>query len=217
MFLPARETPNFKTALTSVLLVFLFSIFISQNLVIWWSFDHCVCGGGLDDVTQQRQDVESMFVYRWSSVFDAGPKLSHHWFNVLCLLEAHPSRSYGSDPPPARSRKSRRTWFRARSVSHQVSLISVGLRSMAIMVQWQVTLAGNTWLRNKQLLVFARYYLNYILLSNRRWYNIRSTLAMACGTGPALIQAIMLVSMPDISRKNLTFTRNYLKLLLSGA
>ena len=27
-----------------------------------------------------------MLVYRWSTVYDVGPTLNHHWFNVLCLL-----------------------------------------------------------------------------------------------------------------------------------
>ena len=32
------------------------------------------------------QDVESMLVYRWSSVVDGGPTVNQHWFNVFCLL-----------------------------------------------------------------------------------------------------------------------------------
>ena len=36
--------------------------------------------------SQRTQDVESMFVWRWSSVVDGGPTLNQHWFNVLCLL-----------------------------------------------------------------------------------------------------------------------------------
>ena len=36
---------------------------------------------------QQTQDVESMFVWRWSSVVDGGPTVNQHWFTVLCLLE----------------------------------------------------------------------------------------------------------------------------------
>ena len=36
--------------------------------------------------TQQTQNVESMLVYRWSSVVDGVPALNQHWFNALCLL-----------------------------------------------------------------------------------------------------------------------------------
>ena len=36
--------------------------------------------------SQQTQDVESMLVYRWSTVCDVGPTLNQHSFNVLCLL-----------------------------------------------------------------------------------------------------------------------------------
>ena len=32
------------------------------------------------------QDVESILVYRWSSVVDGEPTLDQNWFNVLCLL-----------------------------------------------------------------------------------------------------------------------------------
>ena len=35
---------------------------------------------------QQTQDVESMLVWRWSSVVDGGPTLNQSWFKVLCLL-----------------------------------------------------------------------------------------------------------------------------------
>ena len=34
----------------------------------------------------QTQEVESMLVSRWSTVYDAEPTWSKHWFNVLCLL-----------------------------------------------------------------------------------------------------------------------------------
>ena len=32
---------------------------------------------------QQTQDVESMLVYRWSTVVDGEPTVKQHWFNVL--------------------------------------------------------------------------------------------------------------------------------------
>ena len=47
---------------------------------------------GMQSITipmQQTQDVESMLVQRWSTVFDVGPTLNYHWFNVLCLLGGH--------------------------------------------------------------------------------------------------------------------------------
>ena len=37
-------------------------------------------------IPQQTQYVESMLVWRWTSVYDAGPTLIYHWINVLCLL-----------------------------------------------------------------------------------------------------------------------------------
>ena len=40
----------------------------------------------LCDAAQQTQDIESMLVYRWNTVYDAEPMLNQHWLNVLCLL-----------------------------------------------------------------------------------------------------------------------------------
>ena len=49
--------------------------------------DHMMCSADLIQCnTQQTQDVESILVKRWSTVYDAGPTLNQHCFNVLCLL-----------------------------------------------------------------------------------------------------------------------------------
>ena len=51
-----------------------------DNLVIAWT-PACDC-----KKSQRTQDVESMLVYRWSTVCDAGPTVNKHRFTVLCLL-----------------------------------------------------------------------------------------------------------------------------------
>ena len=38
--------------------------------------------------SQQAQDVELMLVWRWSTVYDSGPMVNQHWFNVLCTTGA---------------------------------------------------------------------------------------------------------------------------------
>ena len=39
--------------------------------------------------TCQTQDVESMLVLSWSTVYDTGPTLIQRWINVLCLMGRH--------------------------------------------------------------------------------------------------------------------------------
>ena len=46
------------------------------------NFNVEICSG----IKQQPQDVESMLVYRWSTVYDARATLNQHWFNVFRLL-----------------------------------------------------------------------------------------------------------------------------------
>ena len=38
------------------------------------------------DSSQQTQYDESMLVWDWPTIYDAGPTLNQHWFNVLFLL-----------------------------------------------------------------------------------------------------------------------------------
>ena len=51
------------------------------------SDDTCNRSRLYDIYTQQAEDVESMLVHRWSSVYDAEPTLNQHWFNIFCLLD----------------------------------------------------------------------------------------------------------------------------------
>ena len=41
-------------------------------------------------ITQHTQNVESMLVYRGSTVYDVGPTVNQHWYNVLCQLGRYP-------------------------------------------------------------------------------------------------------------------------------
>ena len=36
--------------------------------------------------SQQTRDIEPMLVQYWPAVYDVGPTLIQHWFNVSCLL-----------------------------------------------------------------------------------------------------------------------------------
>ena len=36
--------------------------------------------------SQQMQDVESMLVQRCFTIYDVGPTVNQHWFDVLCLM-----------------------------------------------------------------------------------------------------------------------------------
>ena len=40
-------------------------------------------------VAQRTQDIKSMLVYRWSTVYDAGPTVNQHRFTILCLLGSY--------------------------------------------------------------------------------------------------------------------------------
>ena len=50
---------------------------------------------------RRTHDVESMLVYRWSSVYDAEPTLNRHWFNVLCRLGGWPVHVFHQRPDTA--------------------------------------------------------------------------------------------------------------------
>ena len=54
-----------------------------QQLHIFWLKQtlQCIYIGP----TQQTQDIDTMLIQRWPTVFDADPSLNQHCVNVLCL------------------------------------------------------------------------------------------------------------------------------------
>ena len=44
-----------------------------------------ICGGDRGFVDSlETQDIEPMMGQCWPAVYDGGPTLTHHWFNVSC-------------------------------------------------------------------------------------------------------------------------------------
>ena len=54
--------------------------------IVCRAYVSCLLGLAKNLTFPQAQEIVSMLVNRWSTVYDVRPTLILHWFNILCLL-----------------------------------------------------------------------------------------------------------------------------------